>query len=227
MSTLVVVALVANSNVTVAAELCVDLGDPAGNFVPRGYCHPTDPGDVGGAVNIQLEDLAFTVLDDPDGRLDIIVPMEHSITANASAPIHYTTSLMWPASPVSRESIRVRELGINFKPAPTTPRGVGLTNVPAGEDPPESFTWVVDPNDAANVIGWTVEQQLDDMPSDMGGSITHYHMTTWDLPVGTEVTFSKSVTGGVVVPELSTWAMVLIAICVVGLFARGRQRRLC
>ena len=210
----------------VAQESCVDIGDPAGNFIPRGFCVPADPGVVGGPVDIQLNELTFTVLDDPDGRLDIIVPLEHSITAHAEAPITYSTSLMWPSAPVSRDSIRVRELGVNFKPDPSSPRFAPLTNLMAGDDPPPTFSWVPNPSDATQVIGWTVQNELAGVTSDIGGSISHYHMTTWDLPVGTEVTFSKSVMGGIVVPEPSVCGLFAFGAVAAMSFCRRRRMAL-
>ncbi len=219
-----VIVLSAVNSPLLAQELCVDIGDPAGNFIPRGFCAPADPGAVGGPVNIQLNERTFSVLDDPDGRLDIIVPLEHSITANAEAPITYSTSLMWPSAPVSQDSIRVRELGVNFKPDPASPRFAALTNLMAGDDPPPTFSWVTDPADATKVIGWTVQNELAGIASDIGGSISHYHMTTWDLPVGTEVTFSKSVTGGTVVPEPSTCGLLVFGAIGALDFCRRRRR---
>jgi hypothetical protein len=167
----------------------------------------------------------LNVLEDPDGRFDVIVPLQNSITANSNAPINYATSLMWPSSPVSRESVRVRELGVNFRPDPTSPTFAPLINVLAGADPPDSFSWVPDPLDATNVIGWTVQQQVDAVPAEIGGSISHYHMTTWGLPVGTQATFSKSVAVGiVVVPEPSALILGLTAIGGIGLFEVHRRR---
>jgi hypothetical protein len=215
--------LVVLSSTISAQDLCVDLADPAGNFVPRGYCVTVNPGEIGDAVNIQVDELPFTVLDDPDSRLDIIVPLNPSMTASAALPITYSTSLMWPSAPVSRDSIRVRELGVNFKPDPASPRFAPLTNLMAGDDPPVTFTWVEHPTDATQVIGWTIQQQLASVPSEIGGTISHYHMTTWGLPVDTPVTFSKTVSGGeVVVPEPS--AFVLLAFGVIGTIGI-RQRR--
>ena len=214
-----------------AQGLCVDLGDPAGDFVPRGYCARVTPGDIGAAVNIHLEEIPFTVLEDPDGRLDIIVPLDPSITASQESPITYSTSLSWPSTPVSRDSIRVRELAVNFLPDPSAPRFAPLTNLPAGEVPPASFAWVEAPNDATQVIGWTVEQQITEVPSEIGGTISHYHMTTWDLPVGTPVTFSKRVTGGIVtdamVPEPSTFvALAVGTTCALGACRRRRPNQI-
>ncbi|MCA9215986.1 MAG: PEP-CTERM sorting domain-containing protein [Planctomycetales bacterium] len=194
-------------------ELCVDLRDPAGNFVPRGYCLPAHPGEIGDATSIQFSDVSLTVLGDPDGRFDIIVPLENSITASVDNPISYSTSLMWPSASVSRDSIRVRELGVNFKPDATSPRFAPLTNLMAGDEPAASFSWIEDPNNPANVIGWTVSQELTAIPELIGGTISHYHMTTWDLPAGTPVFFSKEVSGGevvAVVPEPSTHALIML-----------------
>ncbi len=64
-----------------AQQSCVDLGDPAGNFVPRGFCLPVDPGNIGEAADITLENATMNVVADPDGRFDLIVPLAHSITA--------------------------------------------------------------------------------------------------------------------------------------------------
>lgn len=213
------------SETVIAQQLCVDIGDPAGNFVPRGYCIPSNPGDIGAEVSVQLENVTLNVLEDPDGRFDVIVPLQNSITANSSRPIDYVTSLMWPSSPVSRESVRVRELGVNFRPDPTSPAFAPLTNVLAGAAPPNSFSWVPDPSDATKVIGWTVQQQFDAVPLEIGGSISHYHMTTWGLPVGTQATFSKSVAGGiVVVPEPSALGLGLLGIGAISLIEARRRR---
>lgn len=137
----------------------------------------------------------------------ITVPLDNSITASTESPISYTTSLMWPSAPVSRDSIRVRELGVNFKPDPTAPRFAPLTNLMAG-DVPASFTWLEDSADSTQVVGWSVTQRLNGVPESIGDTISHYHMTTWDLPVGTPVTFSKTVSGGAVVPEPSSLRLI-------------------
>jgi len=205
-----------------AQQSCVDLGDPAGNFVPRGFCLPVDPGDIGEAADITLENVTLNVVADPDGRFDLIVPLDPSITSSASAPINYTTSLQWPGTPVLQASVRVVERGINFFPDPTAPHGGAITNVPAGATPPSSFSWIEDPNDATMVIGWTVSQELGDLPPSFGGSISHYHMTTWDLPVGTEVTFNKRLSGGLVVPEPASVSLALFA--TLSLLLRRRSR---
>ena len=75
--------LVVTSNVP--AETCIEVGDPAGNFFPQGFCTPTDPGRVSGEVDIKLEGLEFRVPD--DGRLDVIVPLTKGFACAAGGPV--------------------------------------------------------------------------------------------------------------------------------------------
>lgn len=199
----------------VPAETCIELGDPAGNIFPQGFCTPTDPGKIDGEVDITLDGLEFRVPD--DGRLDVIVPLTKGFAAPPA--VNYSSSLTW-TTPMETSSLRVRDRGVAFHLNPAqVVAPITDTNDPAQTT---AFSWILNPDGKA--IGWEVKDRLlnDIAPQN---AVDHLHMTMEGVPAREIVRYSTSVTGGtiVLVPEPSSGMLGILGLATIAALRRRRR----
>jgi len=214
-----------------AIEPCDEASGVLGGF-PRALClFDTPVGEVGGPVNISVPATQVTVPDNPNGTddIDVFVLLANEITAPPS--MDYTTTFSWD-TPVDPSELTFREWVGNFNFSP--PRATQLTyvNAPENEIKPAEFSWIL--NEAELATGATVGtgpstetdgwRNVNELPSELP-ALERYHFQIAGLTAGTEVTFTKNVVGGQVVPEPSSGA--LIGFGLLSFFGcwRGRGRR--
>lgn len=225
-STLLLLVLTVTS--TIAIEPCEDSTGVLGGF-PRAFCVIDAPvGDLGGLVNINVQETTVRVPDNPGGTddLDVFVLLANEITAPPA--MAYTTTFGWE-TPADPSGLVFREWVGNFNFSP--PRATQLTyvNAPVDEIRPAEFSWIL--NGAGLATGATVGtgsgtetagwRNVDGLPSDLP-ALERYHFQIAGLPADTDVTFTKNVVGGQVVPEPTSGVLTLLAVGLSGLLRRRR-----
>ena len=205
-----------------ASALCVDTS--SGRDVPVDGT-PAIGSDVlihvNASVNVPADETVVDVFQIYNGEFKSPPALEYTATFGWTGP-------GGEAVQADPDSLVLREWVGNFNYNP--PKALPITYVnasdPALESTPAEFSWILDPA-TGMATGAKIENRVfEALPTDVLPQIERYHWQIAGLPAGTEVTYTKLVTGGehipAVVPEPSSSA--IMACGCLGLLAFLRRK---
>ena len=182
---------------------------------------------LGSSVLINV-DSSVTV---PDGETIIDVFQMYNGEFKSPPALKYTATFAWrtpDGEPVHADPDSLIFRGwvgnFNYNPPKTLPITYVNAADPAMEFVPPEFSWVIDEATGMATGAMIEDRVFEALPTDVLPLIERYHWQIDGLPSGTEIGFTKLVTGGVhAVPEPSAFSIGVAGFALLPMLNRKRR----